>query len=187
MRNPRRSHWPPVRPAAQVGLAWLLALWLAGCAGWSEPPAIEPAIAPPQPPREWVAEIRAAATTAPSIVEVTPLMDPAVADLRHQARTAESSRDFDAADAHIGAALAVREDDPDLWQWRAEVALQRRRWRDAATWAGRSLELGPRIGTLCVRNWLTLEAARIELGDAVSAASARAQVKSCEVPELIRM
>ncbi len=141
----------------------------------------------PHPPRDWVTEIRAAAAVAPSTVEVTPLLDPAVADLRTKTQTAERARDLKAADAHLQQALSIREDDPDLWQWRAEIALQRRQWRGAATYAQRSLELGPGIGTLCVRNWLTLAAARTELKDAVSAMSAHAQVKSCEVPELIRM
>ncbi len=144
-------------------------------------------VAAPSPPRDWVSEIRATIATVPSSVEVTPLLDPAIADLREQARAAEGAREFAAADAHLLQAIGVRDDDPDLWQWRAEIGLARRAWRDAARWAQHSLEMGPRIGTLCVRNWLTLEAARTELGDAVSARSARAQVKSCEVPALIRM
>lgn len=168
----------------RIGVLALLSLLLGGCAWWSQPP--EPAPPPPQPPREWVAEIRAAVASAALTVEVTPLLDPAVADLRHKAQAAELAREFETADTHLLQAIGVREDDPDLWQWRAEIALQQRHWRDAATWAQRSVELGPRIGTLCVRNWLTVAAARTELEDAVSANSARAQVKSCKVPELIR-
>jgi len=164
----------------------ILCVVLGGCSLWSDP-RVTVRVAPPAPPRAWVVEIRAAAATAPSIVEVTPLMDRSVLDLREQAKAAELKRDFTGADGHLAAAIAVREDDPDLWQWRAEIALERREWRDAATLAQHSLDLGPRIGTLCVRNWLTLEAARTELGDKANAESARAQVKSCEVPELIRM
>ncbi len=164
-------------------LAWVLGS-LAACSMFSGEP--DP-LASPAPPRDWVKEIRAKVATAPSTVEVTPLLDPAVADLRGKAQAAERRRDFAAADAALSQAVGVRDDDPDLWQWRAEIALQQHRWRDAAKWAQRSLELGPRVGTLCVRNWLTLEAARTELKDAVSAQSARAQVQSCEVPALIRM
>ncbi len=145
------------------------------------------AAAAPSPPHDWVREIRAAAAASASSVEVTPLVDPAVADLRLRALAAESAADFKSAAGLLETATAILEDDPSLWQWRAEIALERRRWRSAATWAQRSLDLGPRIGTLCVRNWLTLKAARTELGDAISAASAAAQVKSCEVPALIRM
>lgn len=173
-----------------VCLAGML-LGAGGCAwlGFGSEAQLEPApiAAAPAPPHDWVREIRAAASTSASIVEVTPLVDPAVADLRARAQEAEAAGDFKAAAAHLEEATQILEDDPSLWQWRAEIALERRRWRNAAIWAQRSLDLGPRIGTLCVRNWLTLKAARTELGDTISATSAEAQVKSCEVPAIIRM
>jgi len=167
------------------GLLFALVVLAGGCARWTDAPEPAPARRPPS--RDWVTEIRAAAATAPSEVEVTPLLDPAVSDLRAKAQAAERARDYAEAAAQLQQASEVRADDPDLLQWRAEIELQRRQWREAATLSQRSLELGPRIGTLCVRNWLTLEAARTELGDAAGAQSARAQVKSCAVPELIRM
>jgi len=176
-----------MKPRSIASLALLvMALAMQACVIWVDPePA--PIAARPAPPRDWMAEIRKAAAASTSIVEATPLLDPAVADLRAQAKTAEDAGQFAEADVQLKQAVGVRADDPDLWQWRAEIALARKRWREAATFAQRSLELGPRIGTLCIRNWLSLEAARTELGDLVSAKSARAQVKSCEVPDLIRM
>ncbi len=160
---------------------------LGGCSWVADDPGPTPAQVKRAPPRDWVTEIRAAASTAPSEVEVTPLFDPAVADLRAKAQAAEHARNFAEAAAQLEQASAFRDDDPDLLQWRAEIELQRRKWRAAATFSQQSLEIGPRIGTLCVRSWLTIEAVRTELGDAAGARSARAQLKSCAVPALIRM
>lgn len=168
-----------------------LMLAVGGCAwlgfGSEAEPEPAPVAAAPSPPHDWVREIRAAASASASSVEVTPLLDPAVADLRARAQEAEAAGDFKAAAGYLEQATQILDDDPSLWQWRAEIALEHRRWRNAANFAQRSLDLGPRIGTLCVRNWLTLKAARTELGDAISAASAEAQVKSCEVPAILRM
>lgn len=141
-------------------------------------------VAPPPAPRierDWLAEIDAEAARAASAVDVVPLPDPAVDDLRQRATRARQERRWDAADADLVAALALRAEDPALWQARAEVAIGRAAWADAETFAARSHELGPKVGALCVRNWLSVFAARIEVGDAVGAASARAAVQRCVV------
>jgi hypothetical protein len=160
----------------RILLAAALAAVLAACAS-------TPAPAPPAPrvERDWLAEIDAEAAQAASAVDVVPLPDPAVDDLRQRATKAQQERRWDAADADLQAAIALRPDDPALWQARAEVAIGRSAWADAETFAARSHQLGPQVGALCVRNWLSVFAARIEVGDAVGAANARAAVQRCVV------
>lgn len=151
-------------------------------------PAPAPVAKTPAPPaRDWVAEIRAEAARLPSNIDVLPLRDAAVDDLRAKAQAAEAARKYTAAEASLRAALAIVPEDPSLWQWRAEIALAERRFADAIAHATRSATLGPKLGDLCVRNWLTLAAARHESQDRAGSASARAQAQACPVPAPIRM
>lgn len=165
--------------------ALIAALALAACATKAPPKPV--AKAPEPPPRDWVAEIRAEARKLPSNVEVMPLQEAAVEDLREKARVAEAARQFDAADATLDAALAITPDDPALWQWRAEIALAERRFDDAVAHARKSEAIGPKLGGLCVRNWLTVAAARHEAHDAIGEADARSKADACPVPAPIRM
>ncbi len=164
---------------------WILLLALAACASAPKPPPL--AKKPSVPARDWVSEIRAEAAQLPSYVDVLPLRDAVVDDLRAKAQAAEAARKFNEAEVSLKAALAIVPDDPALWQWRAEIALAERRFADAIAHATRSEALGPKLGNLCVRNWLTLAAARHESKDAAGTASARAQAKACPVPAPIRM
>lgn len=166
-------------------LNWMLLLALTACAGAPKSPTV--AKIPPAPERDWVSEIRAEAAQLPSNVDVLPLRDAVVDDLRAKAQAAEAARKFNEAEASLNAALVIVPDDPALWQWRAEVALAERRFTDAIAHATRSAALGPKLGNLCVRNWLTLAAARHESKDAAGEVSARAQAKACPVPAPIRM
>ena len=161
------------------------ALLLAACA--AAPPPKPVAKAPEPPPRDWVAEIRAEAAKLPSHIEVLPLQEATVEDLRQKARAAESAKQFEQADATLGAALAITPEDPALWQWRAEIALAERRFDDAVAHAQKSAAIGPKLGDLCVRNWLTVAAARHEANDAAGEADARAKARACPVPAPIRM
>ena len=160
-------------------------LALAACA--STPPPKPVVKAPEPPPRDWVAEIRAEAAKLPSHIEVIPLQEAAVEDLRQKARAAESAQQFDQADATLDAALAITPEDPALWQWRAEIALAERRFEDAVAHAQKSEAIGPKLGDLCVRNWLTVAAARHEAEDLAGESAARAKAKACPVPAPIRM
>lgn len=162
-----------------------MALLLVACASAPKPPRVVQKPVPP--PRDWVAEIRAEAARMPSNVDVVPLRDAVVDDLRLKAQAAEAARQFAAAEASLNAALAIVPDDPALWQWRAEIALAERRFSDAVAHATRSADLGPKLGDLCVRNWLTLAAARHEGKDLAGADAARAQARACPVPAPIRM
>lgn len=166
-------------------LACVAVLALAACTTKAPPKRV--VTAPEPPPRDWVAEIRAEAAKLPSHIDVMPLQEAAVEDLRAKARAAESARRFDEADATLDAALAITPEDPALWQWRAEIALAERRFDDAVAHAQRSEAIGPKLGNLCVRNWLTVAAARHEARDAAGESAARAKAEACPVPAPIRM
>lgn len=161
----------------------LAAALLAACAAPEPPPPKKPKVAT----RDYVSEIRGRAAGVPSIVQVLPLADTEVDDLRREARAQEEAKDYAAAAAAVRRALALRPEDPALWQWLAELSLQRGDYKDAELHAQKSYDLGPRLGEICVRNWLTIQITRAVRGDAAGASSAQAQVPSCQVAGPIRM
>ncbi|PIV32129.1 MAG: hypothetical protein COS34_14835 [Lysobacterales bacterium CG02_land_8_20_14_3_00_62_12] len=163
----------------------IVALALSACqpaATIADPP---PAAAAPK--NDWVAEIRRLAAAEKSYIEVLPLSDPAVTDLRGAARLAEAERRYDDVEMALAAALALTPEDPDLWQWRAENDLAQARWPDARRHARHSARIGPRLGALCVRNWLTLRAVAEETGESVAAARAQTRASACTVPAPVRL
>jgi hypothetical protein len=131
-------------------------------------------------------QVRAAGQTGREL-EVQPLVDPQVEDLRAAAAAAEQRGDYAAADASLLSALRISPDDPDLVQWRAELALVRRDWTGAEALAMHSFEHGPRLGPLCRRNWTTLQFAREARGDAGNALLAQQRVGQCAVNPPVRM
>ena len=128
----------------------------------------------------------AAAAAAPELA-VQPLRDPQVEDLRHRAEAQEAAGELSAAVASLDQALALVPGDPDLLQWKAELALLRRVWSQAEALANQSFQNGPKLGGLCRRNWTTIAYARQGRGDAAGAAVARGQVDSCTVAPPVRM
>ena len=168
--------------ARRLALAACCALALASC-GTPAPPPKQAKVAH----RDWVGEIRAEASKLESSVEVAPLADPAVEDLKAQARRHEEAKEYDAASKLVQQALTVRAEDPALWQWSAELALERGDWAGAEQRANRAFELGPKVGALCARAWLTIAASRTERNDAANAASAKAEVGKCQVASPVRM
>jgi len=171
----------PMKIIANAALVALVLL--AGCSSDEPPPPKAPKVAQ----KDWVGEIRAQAENAPSAVQVLPLADPAVEDLRRSAARLEQNGDFDNAKSKIEHALLLKPEDPTLWQSLAELSLQRQAWTDAEQQATKAYELGPKLGALCVRNWLTVRASRLERGAVADAESAKAQVPSCQVAAPIRM
>lgn len=135
---------------------------------------------------QMLAQVRAAGETGREL-DVQPLRDPQVEDLRAVAAAAEQRGDFAAADAALQSALRISSNDPDLTQWRAELALVRRDWNGAERLALESYERGPRLGGLCRRNWTTLQLAREARGDTGNAAVARQRIGQCAVNPPVRM
>ena len=170
-------------PNKNLRIAALAMLALAACSTPEPPPPKKPKVAA----RDYVAEIRGQAAGAPSVIQVMPLADTEVDDLRREARTKEDAKDFDGAAKALERALAIRPNDPLLLQWLAELALQKGAFKDAEQYAQKSYDLGPRLGEICVRNWLTIHITRTERGDANGANSAKAQVPACQIAERVRM
>lgn len=178
-------------PAVDTSLAWpgrrlaraLLLLTtgvLAACQTTPEP--VAPAPAPEPPPRDWVSEIRAEAAKIDQGGGAYPLADADVLWLRKRALTLEQERKFEEAERVLSEALGLRQDDPALWQQRAEIALFRRDFEHAEAHARRAEALGIDFGELCVRIRLTQAAAREEAADVASADSLRTKAKDCFPP-----
>jgi hypothetical protein len=170
--------------SALCGFTALVLLALAGCQSAPVPLAVEPE---PAPPRDWVSEIRQRAQDVPTYVEVLPLVDPSVIDLRELARSAEAAKHYAEAEKHLALALTLMPDDPELWQWRAEVALAEQRWQDAQAHARQSESLGPKLGRICVRNWMTLLAVAQETADSSAQAEALSKAEACPVRAPVRL
>jgi hypothetical protein len=167
-------------------LAWVLvsAVFLAGCGSGTT-------TAPPRQKAKadvvaLVASVREAGVQGVEL-EVRPLRDPQVEDLRHQAEAREAAGDYAGAGASLDQALALVPGDPDLLQWKAELALLRRVWSQAEALANQSFENGPKLGGLCRRNWTTIHHARRLGGNAAGAEVARRQVDACTVAPPVRM
>lgn len=133
-----------------------------------------------------VAAVRAAGVNGNEL-EVQPLRDPQVEDLRVQAEAHEAKREFRKADAALDHALVLSPGDPDLLQWKAELALLGRSWDIAEQLASDSFQKGPKLGGLCRRNWTTIAFAREGRRDVAGALAARGKVDSCTVAPPVRM
>jgi tetratricopeptide (TPR) repeat protein len=127
------------------------------------------ASAPPLPvwsgsePEAIVAEIRAAQAfegtkATPGELEVQPLRDPMVEDLRQQAVVHERAKRYLEAAAALDRALAISPDDPALLQDRAETAVLTRDIDRAERLATDAYERGAKVGPLCRRHWATVAA-----------------------------
>jgi hypothetical protein len=165
-------------------LSILLAL-AAGCSSGPSAPASSGRGAP-RDAASLVASIRAAGKIGNEL-DVQPLRDPQVQDLRDRAESLEAQGQTRQAEALIDQALAISTDDPDLLQWKAELAVYRKDWALAEQFAARSYQMGPRLGGLCRRNWTTLQHARSSRGDAAGAATAKQSIDACRVAPPVRM
>jgi hypothetical protein len=137
-------------------------------------------------PAQMLQQVRAAGETGNEL-DVQPLRDPQVEDLRTTAAQAESRGDYPAAAATLTRALAITPNDPDLLQWQAELALVSKNWTLAEQYAARSFDKGPKLGGLCRRSWMTREFARQAQGEAANAAAAQQQIGKCAVMPPVRM
>lgn len=166
----------------------LIALVLALGACSSPPAPQKPVVAKPEAPaRNLVAEVRAAGTGSADEFEVQPLRDPVIEDLRTSATQAETAGKFAEADAFVQEALGLTPDDPELLQWRAELALAQGNYERTLQLATISYEKGPKLGGLCRRNWTAVKVAREMTGYAAAAQAAADQAARCTVEPPVRM
>lgn len=170
--------------ASPRSLAALLpCLLLAACGTAPQRPV--PA-APEVTPAQRLAAVQAAAGAADTELDVRPLRDPQVADLRERATAALAAGQVEAAADALNQALLIVPDDPVVLQERAEVALLQAQYDRAETLARRAYDLGSRVGPMCRRHWATIEQSRLARGQAENAASAKAQLATCTVPGVQR-
>jgi tetratricopeptide (TPR) repeat protein len=134
-----------------------------------------------------VGTIRAAGMGMDSAVQVQPLRDPAIEGLLNQAHAAETAKNYDAAAEAISRALKLAPDAPDILQYQAEIEALRGNWEAAEKLAMKSFSLGPKVGSLCARNWQTVVEARIVFKDAATEAQAKLRLKECRVARPVRM
>jgi tetratricopeptide (TPR) repeat protein len=150
---------------------------LGGCALFASAPP--PAARPARPNYDLVAAIRAAGDREKSIIDVSPLRDPAVTALQDGAHADERAGRYPDAAAKLDQALKLSPESPDLLQDRAEVAVRMRDFPLAEKLAHQSWSLGPKLGPLCARNWQTVVEMRLQADDSAGAASARKWVQTC--------
>lgn len=139
------------------------------------------------PDHDLVAAIRAAGAHDTSVVEIAPLRNTSIDGFLEEAHAAEHAGNIPEAIARTEAALSLSPDDPDILQYRAELAVRARDYDTAEMYARRSYELGPKLGGLCARNWQTvLEIEQLE-GHAAAAENARVSRERCHVDGPVRM
>jgi len=134
-----------------------------------------------------VGTIRAAGMGMDSAVQVQPLRDPAIEGYLNQAHAAETAKNYDAAAEATARALKLAPDAPDILQYQAEIEALRGNWEAAEKLAMKSFSLGPKVGSLCARNWQTVVEARIAFKDAATEAQAKLRLKECRVAPPVRM
>jgi len=161
---------------------------IAACSQDAAPPASGGNLRSVLPtPRDMVLQVRAAGASTSSELEVTPLRDPQVGDLLARAATLDTQSDYPGAAQAIAKALRLIPGDPELLQQAAEFALYQQDWKQTETFAQQSYDLGPKLGSLCRRNWTTLRFVRLARGDVIGVQAAIQQVNACAVEPPVRM
>lgn len=167
-----------IRNAIAFSLAGLL---LAACTGSTSSGLSEVAPKVVKPSGNSLLQQVRAAGEIGNELDVQPLRDPQVEDLRTAATAAEARGDFAAAGRSLAQALLLSPDDPDLLQWQAELALVDRDWEKATQLATRSFERGPKLGGLCRRNWTAISLAADARGDTATVTQAQQRIAACAV------
>lgn len=158
----------------------VLTALLGGCAQ-------APTQATPTPTHDIIAAIHAAGTSDQSALTVTPLRDPALELLLQKARSDIVKGDFAAAAKVLASAHVRAPSDPEVVQHQAEVAVRQHHYADAEHLARKSFALGPKLGSLCARNWQTVIEMRQLADDAIGADAARKALAGCQVDAIKRM
>lgn len=126
---------------------------------------------------EWV---RSSDSAQPVGLQIYGLRNPVVTELVAEALRQERRGLYEQAAGLLEEALLIEPNAPDLLQHLAEVRLEQERWAEARSLISRSIELGPRLGHLCQRNYRGLSVAYQRLGQSSDAAKALARVPLCE-------
>jgi len=166
-------------PIPRIASSALALVALAACT--SAPPA------PPAPSIDGVAAvaaIRATGGAASTELDVQPIRDPQVDDLREDAERLEKAGQYAQAIQALDQALQLNPDDPALLQERAEAALLVKDLAGAQRFAMLGIERGSKVGPLCRRHWETIAQVRqIQPAETPgqTAADARRERDACTV------
>ncbi|MDX1568850.1 MAG: tetratricopeptide repeat protein [Xanthomonadales bacterium] len=151
---------------------FLAALTLIACATTEPPPVIN---------EEAAEEIRAQARQDDGVIEVVPLADGDVQILLERANAAEARGELEEARRLLIQAADLAPRDPRIWQHLAEIELETGAFQAAIEHALKSFHLGPQVGPLCSRNWLTVAEAQSALENAHLASAASERAEACPV------
>ena len=121
-----------------------------------------------------VIAIRASGGAASTELDVQPIRDPQVDDLRADAERLEKSGQYAPAAQALDQALQLNPNDPALLQERAETALLMKDLDGAERYAKLGIEHGSKVGPLCRRHWETI--AQVRQARSMSASAAGATV-----------
>ena len=167
-----------LRRPAQCVIAAALAGAIAACAMVPVAPPSQPTALPNGvTPQQMVANIRAAAAGSAAELDVQPLRDSQVEDLRQQAAALEARGLYPDAAELLRQALEVNPEDPAVMQELAEVAVLQWQFDQAGQLARRAHAAGSGVGPLCRRHWATVEQvaqARLALASVPPATRSRA-------------
>ena len=167
-----------LRRSAQHVIAAALAGVVAACAMVPVAPPAQPTALPNGvTPQQMVASIRAAAAGSAVELDVQPLRDPQVEDLRQQAAALEARGLYQEAANVLQRALAVTPEDPALMQEAAEASVLLWQFDEAEQLARAAHASGSGVGPLCRRHWATVEQvaqARLALASVPPATRSRA-------------
>ncbi|TCV91301.1 hypothetical protein EC912_11247 [Luteibacter rhizovicinus] len=144
-------------------------------------PAPPQATRPSKPNYDIVAQIRAAGEREKSTIDVAPLRDPGVQGLQQSAQSDERAGRYPDAAAKLDSALKLAPEAPEIIQDRAEVAVRMQDYPLAEKLARQSYQLGPKLGSLCARNWQTVVEMRTQADDGAAVAKARQELTKCHV------
>lgn len=148
------------------------ALLLGACA--TEAPVDTPAVAVRTPAQMLAAVQKAAQGSDERELDVQPLRDNQVEDLRETAAAATRRGDAVAAAAALDQALAIVPDDPAVLQERAEAWLAAGEFDRAESQALKATQLGSAVGPWCRRHWETVRQVRERRRELASAPIKRA-------------
>lgn len=134
-----------------------------------------------------VAAIHAAGKSDDSVIHVEPLREPGVNQLLDKMHAEQAMHHYKAAAATLDKALQISPEAPDLLQERAELAIRLGNYAKAEKLARQSYALGPKLGSLCARNWQTVLEMRRIADDAAGVQNARKALAECAKQGPVRM
>lgn len=133
-----------------------------------------------RPPLTLADQIRGVGAGQAQGLQIYGLRNPIVTDLMANALVAEKNKAYQQALNYLDQALTIEPNAPDILQQRAEVKIEQGRWSEAKVDILQSIELGPRLGQLCQRNWRALALTYRQLGQYSEGGKAEARVPLCE-------